>query len=208
MDDALSPFFVAVGASGGDGLRDLQELVGALPCRFSAVVMLVLHRPTDRLSDLGGILGRVSSLPVIVAAPGEKLEPGTIYIGEPAEHLRLAARDLGELVADPADEYRNRTVDLLFRSLAEHGGGRVIGVVLSGSLDDGSRGLKAIHDAGGITMALLGNGGIAGMPENAAAYDGQLDLVGSVEQIAAAVTAIVESGGVRPAADPGARPPA
>ena len=197
MEDAAPPLYVAAGASGGKGLQDLKELVGALPASFPAVVMLVLHRPTNRTSDLGAILGRASRLPAVVAAEGERLQPGTIYIGEPAEHLRLAAQDLGELVADAANFYRNRTVDLLFRSLAEHGGERVIGVVLSGSLDDGSRGLKAIHEAGGITMALSATGGEAGMPENAAAFDGPLDLIGSVERIAAALTAVVGSGSAR-----------
>ena len=195
MKGPSSPWYVAVGASGGEGLRDLERLVAALPAGLAAVVMLVLHRPVNRASALLGILARAARMPVVVAAAGERLKVGTIYIGEPAEHLRLAAQDLGDLVADAANEYRNRTVDLLFRSLAEHGGARVIGVVLSGSLDDGSRGLKAIHDAGGLTMALSSPRGESGMPENAASFDAPLDLVGSIAQIASAISSSVRSRG-------------
>jgi two-component system chemotaxis response regulator CheB len=90
-------------------------------------------------------------MPVMVANRGERFEPAHAYIGEPGDHLTLAARSFGELVSDPEAQYRNRTVDLLFHSVAMHGGTRIIGVILSGSLDDGSRGAASIHHAGGLT---------------------------------------------------------
>jgi two-component system chemotaxis response regulator CheB len=93
-------------------------------------------------------------MPVMVANQGERFEPAHAYIGEPGDHLTLAARSFGELVSDPEAQYRNRTVDLLFHSVAMHGGTRIIGVILSGSLDDGSRGAASIHHAGGLTMVL------------------------------------------------------
>ena len=68
----------------------------------------------------------------------------------------------------------------------------MIGVVLSGSLDDGSRGLEAIHHAGGLTMALLPEKGNArGMPENAISYDGPIDVIGNPQVIAAAIVQAV-----------------
>ena len=115
-----------------------------------------------------------------------------MYIGEPSQHLTLAARSFGQIVDDPGQAYRNRTVDLLFRSVADHGGGRVIGVILSGSLDDGARGLAAIHAAGGLTMVLTPyHPARRGMPENAIAYDGPIDLVGASPEIARAIVEAV-----------------
>jgi two-component system, chemotaxis family, protein-glutamate methylesterase/glutaminase len=100
----------------------------------------------------------------------------------------LIANSFGSLVDDPEREHGNRTVDLLFRSVAEYGRGCVIGVVLSGSLDDGSRGLAAVHHAGGVTMVLTPHPPPAGcMPGNAAAYDGPIDVIGTPPQIADAI---------------------
>ena len=184
----LLPWFVAVGASGGEGLGDIKDLLAALPLDLDAVVMVVLHRPWDSASHLRDILDRVTPMSVLIAAQGDRLDAGSVYIGEPGEHLTLAARCLGTMTPDPAKLHRNRTVDLLFESVAENGGSRTIGVVLSGSLDDGSRGLAAMHDAGGLTMVINpGNDRYRGMPENAIHYDGPIDAIGSAEEIAAAI---------------------
>jgi two-component system chemotaxis response regulator CheB len=91
---------------------------------------------------------------IIIAAQGERFEVGKVYIGEPSAHLTLAAHTFGTLIDDPGRQYGNRTVDLLFKSVAAHANTRAIGVVLSASLDDGSRGLAAIHDAGDMSMVM------------------------------------------------------
>ena len=131
------------------------------------------------------ILARNSQLPIIIAAQGERFEAGTVYIGEPAEHLTLAVHSFGALIDDPHRRYKGRTVDLLFKSVAARAGKRMIGVVLSGALDDGSRGLAAIHHAGGLTMVLTpGRLSQPGMPENAINYDGPIDLIGDPPCIA------------------------
>src|SRR3954447_4370182 len=177
--------YVAIGASGGDGLQDIQELLGALPHPVAAVVMVVLHRPADRISRLREILAAATTTAVVVAQTGETLEPGRIYIGEPAQHLTLLTGNEAALIPGVLNEHRNRTIDLLFHSLAAHAGASAIGVVLSGSLDDGSRGLTAIHHAGGVTMVLTPRrGGAIGMPENAIDYDGPINVIGSPTVIA------------------------
>ena len=158
--------------------------------------MVVLHRPIDRISHLRSALAAATPAPVIVAREGERLEAGRIYIGEPAHHLTLIGGGAAGLVPGPGNEHRNRTVDLLFRSLAARAGPAVIGVVLSGSLDDGSRGLAAIHDAGGVTMVLTpdGSGNWRGMPENAIGYAGPIDVVGTPDAIAREITRRLSSG--------------
>jgi hypothetical protein len=108
-------------------------------------------------------------------------------VGEPGDHLALAARSMGKLIADEfRNQHRNRTVDLLFASLAKHAKGNAVGVILSGALDDGSSGLAAIHHAGGLTMVLTpaDHAATSGMPHSAIGYDGPIDFEGGVGQIA------------------------
>jgi two-component system chemotaxis response regulator CheB len=125
-------WFVAIGASGGKGLRDIQALLGHLPAGLNAVVLIVLHRPIHQISHLREILARGSKLPVLIAGQGEFLKASTCYIGEPDHHLTVMANSLDGLVDDPGDQYRNRKIDLLFRSVALEAQERAIGVVLSG----------------------------------------------------------------------------
>jgi two-component system chemotaxis response regulator CheB len=194
MNPEPLPWFVAVGASGSQGLVDIRSLLATLSRPLRAAVLVVLHRPWDAPTNLKLVLERACPHPVLVADQGERFEPGTVYIGEPAQHLTLVARALGEVVDDPHRTYRNRTVDLLFNSVARHGGSRTIGVVLSGSLDDGSRGLAAIHKAGGLTMVLTPEQPPRhGMPESAIAYDGPIDVIGSAAAIAHAISAATNS---------------
>lgn len=195
METAPIPWFVAIGASGSDGLDDLRELLRELPAQLRAVVLIVLHRPWDAPTNLRAILARVSALPVVIAEQDERFRSGTVYIGEPAEHLTLAARSFGDVTPDPGKQHRNRTVDLLFRSVASHGDGRMIGIVLSGSLDDGARGLAAIHAAGGLSMVVTPDAlPRRGMPENAINYDGPIDVIGSPTSIAGAIRVVIGEG--------------
>ena len=186
-----APRFVAIGASGPEGLSDIVELLRALSKPVSAVVMVVLHRPSDRPSHLREVLARTCDLPVLVAEEAEGLVHGACYIGEPAGHLTLVDRHVAHLVADANHRLRNRTVDALFNSLANHAGPRAIGVVLSGSLDDGSRGLAAIHAAGGMTMVLDPGLKPRGMQQNAIDHDGPVSFVGTAMAIADRISQVI-----------------
>ena len=187
------PWTVAVGASGGEGLQDLRDLLHEWS-GLDAVVMIVLHRRWTAISQLREVLQRSSRMPVIVADEDERLRPGRVYIGEPANHLTLIARTMGTVTSDPDRTHRNRTVDLLFNSLAAFGGMRIIGIVLAGSLDDGSRGLAAINKAGGLTMVVTPSKPLPDMPGNAIAYDGTIDVIGSIQMIARAVESTISGG--------------
>jgi two-component system, chemotaxis family, protein-glutamate methylesterase/glutaminase len=185
---ARLPWTVAIGASGNTGLSDVISVITNISPKIDAVILIVLHRPFDHPSELREVLSGATTMPVIVAEQGEQFERGRCYIGEPSAHLTLAERHFGGLINDPDAAHRGRTVDLLFQSLATYGGARVIGVVLSGSLDDGSRGLAAIHAAGGLTMVITPDNFVnPGMPENAIDYDGPIDFIGSPQQIAEAI---------------------
>jgi two-component system chemotaxis response regulator CheB len=186
------PWYVAIGASGAEGLRDIRILLSQLPIDLNAVVLVVLHRPWDEISYLKEILERASRMPVAIATDGEQFEVGMVYIGEPADHLTLARKSFGAIVEDPERIYGNRTVDLLFKSVALFGGKRIVGVILSGALDDGSRGIAEIHESGGLTMVLTPSlTSYPGMQANAIAYDGPIDMIGDSAQIANAIISTV-----------------
>ena len=179
--------FVATGASGPEGLDDIQRLLARLRKPVPAIVMVVLHRPSDKLSHLREVLARGSDISIVVAAEAERLDEGVCYIGEPDGHLTLVDTHIAHLVAGSGHSLRNRTIDALFGSLASHAGARAIGVVLSGALDDGSRGLAAIHAAGGLTMVLEPGKKPRGMQRNAIDYDGPISKIGSAAIIATAI---------------------
>jgi two-component system, chemotaxis family, protein-glutamate methylesterase/glutaminase len=172
-------------------------LLRALPEPLAAVMMVVLHRPSNRISYLREILAWSCGIPVVIAYEAERLVPGTCYIGEPDGHLTLVDKHFAHLVPGADDRLRNRTVDTLFNSLAEHAAERAIGVVLSGSSDDGSRGLAAIRAAGGFTMVLDPGRKPRGMQQNAIDYDGPIDFIGTAREIADRVGHAIASNAAR-----------
>src|SRR3982751_1379446 len=91
-DSVNHTFFIAIGASGGDGLNDIKALLAELPANLPAVVLVVLHRPSDKPSNLARVLGRSAHMPVLVASEDELFRIGHCYVGEPDGHLALAKR--------------------------------------------------------------------------------------------------------------------
>ena len=190
--DGACPWFVAAGASGSDGLEDLKQVLSTFPGDLPAVVLVVLHRAWNRPTHLAEVLKQHCALPVRIATDDQRFIPGHVYIGKPEEHLTLAANSIGTLIDDPDAVHRGRTADLLLRSVAAHAGPKSVGIVLAGALDDGSRGLAAIHAAGGSTMVVTPSGPPRGMPENAIMYDGPISFVGSAADIGATVCCLVQ----------------
>jgi len=141
---------VVIGASAG-GVQTLRELVSNLPGDLPAAVFVVVHFPTDRESVLPTILTQAGPLPAHHATSGEPIERGRIYVAPPNRHLTLLK---GRVIVDwgPRVNHCRPAIDPLFRSAALAYGNRVIGVLLSGLLSDGSAGLLAIQRVGGLTV--------------------------------------------------------
>lgn len=141
---------IVIGASAG-GVQALSALVAQLEPNLSAAVFIVLHVPADVPSLLPAILTRDSQLAVAHAVNGEQIKPGKIYVAPPDNHLLIEDTRV-KLVHGPKENLHRPSIDALFRSAARWAGPRTIGVVLTGSRDDGKIGMRAIKQRGGITI--------------------------------------------------------
>ncbi|MGE3269901.1 MAG: chemotaxis protein CheB [Chloroflexota bacterium] len=157
---------IVVGASAG-GVEALAHLVRGLSADLAAAVFVVLHLPVDARSFLPDILNRAGPLPCSHATDGEVMERGRIYVAPPNHHLILEGTRM-HLSFGPRINNVRPSIDVLFRSAARGFDGRTIGVVLSGTLDDGTLGLDAIRLRGGtVVIQDPAEAQFSGMPRNA-----------------------------------------
>jgi two-component system, chemotaxis family, protein-glutamate methylesterase/glutaminase len=141
---------VVIGGSAG-AVEGLIEVVRSLPPDLPAAVFVVIHFPDRVTSALPEILSRAGRLPACHARNGEPIVPSRIYVAPPGCHLLLEAGRV-RLSNGPKENGHRPAVDPLFRSAAYEHGPRVVGVVLSGNLGDGSAGLLSIKQHGGLAV--------------------------------------------------------
>jgi hypothetical protein len=144
------PLIVVVGASAG-GLQPLTELVSNLDDGFNAAIFIVVHTKTEANSLLAEILSRSAPVPVVFAEHGARIKRGSIVVAPPDHHL-LVMKSRIILNTGPKENGFRPAVDPLFRTAARAHGAAVMGVILSGALDDGSYGLRLVKEHGGLAV--------------------------------------------------------
>lgn len=171
-----------IGTSAG-GLKALTRIVSRLPANLDAALFIVQHVPADYPSLLPQILSDTGSLKTELASDGSAVSGGTVYVA-PADHHMLLEPGVVRVVRGPRENNFRPSIDALFRSAARAYRERVVGVVLSGLLDDGTVGLQAIKKHGGITVVQdPKEAEFPGMPDSALRYV-EVDYLLNLEQIA------------------------
>ena len=157
---------IVIGASAG-GIDALKFLFAALPRELAASFFVVVHTSPESPGMLAGILNHVGPLPATAVRSTERIQPGRVYVASPDYHL-IVEPGLARATRGPRENRFRPAVDPLFRSAAQTYGPRVIGVVLTGALDDGSAGLWAVKQLGGTAVVQDPHDALApSMPRNA-----------------------------------------
>jgi two-component system, chemotaxis family, protein-glutamate methylesterase/glutaminase len=141
---------IVIGASAG-GFEAIKKIVSGLPADFDAALFIVWHMSADVRGILPEVLNKLGKLPAAHAVDMEPIENRHIYVAPPDRHLVLE-KGVIRTTKGPKENRFRPAVDPLFRSAAYAYGARVIGVILSGGLDDGTAGLWAVKEHGGITI--------------------------------------------------------
>ncbi|MCC5083767.1 chemotaxis protein CheB [Xanthomonas campestris] len=139
---------IVIGASAG-GVMALQTLLSGLPATLPMPVLVVLHLPRDRPSQVAELLDARCALPVREAIDKQPLQAGTVTIAPPDYHLLVEGRDSLALSMDAPVLFSRPAIDPLFESAADVFGQRLLAILLTGASSDGSAGVAAVRTAGG-----------------------------------------------------------
>jgi two-component system CheB/CheR fusion protein len=182
--DATTPVaIVGIGASAG-GLQAYTEFLEAIPSDTGMAFVVIQHLAAEHESLLATLLSRATSMKVIEVHDEPRIEPNTIYVIPPNRSMLIADGKLNLVERAPGVHH---AIDIFFESLAESFGTRSIGVVLSGTGNDGTLGVQAIKAAGGITFAQDNTAVHSGMP-GSAINSGCIDFVKTPRDIAGEIS--------------------
>ncbi|WP_300437918.1 chemotaxis protein CheB [Christiangramia sp.] len=160
------PRIIAVGASAG-GLEALKTFFKNIPAGDKSAYVIIQHLSPDHKSMMGELLQKSTSLPIVQIKDQMEVKPGHVYLIPPANNLILEDEIL-RLTDKPKNHTLNLPIDIFFESLAKQLKERAIGVVLSGTGSDGTRGARAIKENDGMVMVQdPGEAKFDGMPKSA-----------------------------------------
>jgi two-component system chemotaxis response regulator CheB len=188
---------IVIGASAG-GVEALQKVVRALPGDLPATVFIVMHTSPQSPGLMPIILNAAGPLPVSYPQDGELIQEGHIYVAPTNFHM-LVEQGIIRVVRGPKENRHRPAIDPLFRSAARYYGPRVIGLILSGMLDDGTFGLLAVKQRGGLTVVQDPTDALyPDMPANALHRVENVDYVLSLEKIGPLLAKLVKEVPVLP----------
>jgi len=142
---------IAIGVSSG-GMNAIKFITSSLPAEFSIPIVIVQHIGARSENQWIALLNIKSNLRMKEADEKEKIEPGNVYIAPANYHLLIERDATFSLTIDERVNYARPSIDVLFESAAEAFGPKLIGIVLTGSNHDGTRGIKSIQEHGGLTI--------------------------------------------------------
>jgi two-component system, chemotaxis family, protein-glutamate methylesterase/glutaminase len=181
-----------MGASAG-GIPPIQRVISALPDNFPAAVLVAIHTAAEGPRLLPDVFSRMSSLPVAYAVDGERIRKSRIYVAPPDRHLLLDNQHM-RVTTGPRENRHRPAIDPLFRSAARAYGPRVVAILFSGLLDDGTAGLSVVTRHGGVTIVQdPDEARFASMPENALKNDSPRYVL-PVRKIAPTLLELVANG--------------
>lgn len=181
-----------MGGSAG-GIPPIQRVIATLPDKFPAAVLVAIHTAAEGPRLLPDIFNRMSSLPVAYAVDGERIRKSRIYLAPPDRHLLVDNQRI-RLTTGPRENRHRPAIDPLFRSVARAYGPRVVAILFSGLLDDGTAGLTVVSRHGGVTIVQdPGEARFAAMPQNALKNDSPRYVL-PVRKIAATLLDLVANG--------------
>lgn len=190
FDDGRPMYVVGIGASAG-GLEALERFFEKVPVQSGLAFVVLQHLSPDFKSMTGELLARGTSLPIHAAVDGMVVQRDAIHLLPPKKDMIISD---GKLLLTDKDPTQAMTlpIDRFFRSLAQDARERSIGIILSGTGSDGSRGIRDIHDAGGLVMAQTAETAkFDGMP-NSAVKTGVVDASLPPEEMPAALMKYVQ----------------
>jgi two-component system chemotaxis response regulator CheB len=188
---------IVIGASAG-GITALQTILPAFPWDLAASVFVVIHTTEDSPGLLPEVLNRSSKLPALYAVHNAPILPARIYLAPPGRAHLMLERGRVKLELGPRENRNRPSIDALFRSASYAYGAQVIGVVLSGNLDDGSAGLAAVKRRGGIALVQDPEEAMAPSMPHSAIQNTEIDFVLSSAEIGPKLVELTGSQGVAP----------
>jgi two-component system, chemotaxis family, CheB/CheR fusion protein len=190
---------VAIGASAG-GLEAFSKLLRALPPESGLSLVFIPHLDPTHESALVELLSRTTTLPVHQAAEGMGVACNAVYVLPPNSDMTIADGVLHLAKREPGRR-QHMPIDTFFKSLAADRLSKAVGVILSGTANDGTQGLASIRDVGGVTFAQASDSAkYDGMPNSAIAA-GVVDYVLPPERIAEELTRVHHRSEEEPAKD-------
>jgi two-component system CheB/CheR fusion protein len=184
---------VGIGASAG-GIQALEAFFSGLPADCDLAIIVVTHLSPDRESLLHEVISRYTPLPVVVAEHNQRVEANHVYV-MPQNAILSIEKGVLKIRQPDVSNRERKPVDIFFASLAEDQGEYAVGVVLSGGDGDGTLGVKAIKEAGGLTLAQTSDGSSPRYPDmpQSAIVSGMIDISVPAEEMGRRLVAFAES---------------